>query len=193
MARILLLFSTIDGQTERIAGRLREGLQSFGHTVTSCRAEAPGAFDAIAAHDAVLVGGSIRYGRHSRALESAVRLNRPDLESRPNAFFSVSLSAGGPGARPANVAAYLLDFAARTGWRARRTASFGGALLYRRYNPFIRLLMRLIVGSSGGETDTSRNYEYTDWSAVDLLAADFAGDLARVPSRAIDRHGAVSA
>jgi menaquinone-dependent protoporphyrinogen oxidase len=179
MARVLLLFSTADGQTERIAERLRECLLDLGHRVTLRRAAARGAFDAIAAHDAVLVGGSIRYGRHSRALERGIRKSLGSLEARPNAFFSVCLSAGGPGAKPENVATYLRDFAERTGWQARRTAAFAGALLYRKYNPLIRLLMRLIVGSAGGETDTSRDYEYTDWKAVERLAADFAADLPR--------------
>ena len=177
MARVLLLFSTTDGQTERIAGRLREALQSFGHRVTVRRAEEPGAFEAIATHDAVVVGAAIRYGHHSRRLEREVKKNLAGIAARPNAFFSVSLSAGGPGANPKHVAGYLRDFAERTGWQARRTASFAGALLYRRYNPLIRLLMRLIVGTAGGETDTSRNYEYTDWKAVDRLAAEFVADL----------------
>jgi len=58
-----------------------------------------------------------------------------------------------------------------------QVTSFAGALLYRRYNPVIRLLMRFIVGAAGGETDTSRDYEYTDWKAVERLAADLAADL----------------
>jgi menaquinone-dependent protoporphyrinogen oxidase len=127
VARVLLLFSTTDGQTARIAERLREALQSSGHRVTVRRAEEQGAFDAIATHDAVVVGASIRYGHHSRRLEREVKKNLPGIEARPNAFFSVSLSAGGPGAKPDQVARYLRDFAARTGWRARRTASFAGA------------------------------------------------------------------
>ena len=179
MARVLLLFSSTDGQTERIADRLREVLLDFGHKVTLRRVEERGAFDTIAAHDAVLVGGSIRFGHHSRRLERGVARYRAGIESRPNAFFSVSLSAGGPGAKPGNVASYLGDFARRTGWQARRKATFAGALLYRKYNPLLRLVMRFIVGSAGGETDTSRDYEYTDWKAVEQLAADFAADLPR--------------
>jgi len=62
------------------------------------------------------------------------------------------------------------DFARTTGWQPGATASFAGALRYSLYNPLIRLLMRLIVGMAGGETDTSRDYEYTDWAAVERFA-----------------------
>jgi menaquinone-dependent protoporphyrinogen oxidase len=34
--------------------------------------------------------------------------------------------------------------------------------------------MRLIVGYAGGDTDTTRDYEYTDWDAVERFAAVFA-------------------
>jgi menaquinone-dependent protoporphyrinogen oxidase len=43
-------------------------------------------------------------------------------------------------------------------------------------------MMRLIVGFAGGDTDTSRDYDYTDWRAVGRFAAEFAAGLEpRVP------------
>jgi menaquinone-dependent protoporphyrinogen oxidase len=38
-------------------------------------------------------------------------------------------------------------------------------------------MMRLIAGAAGGDTDTSRDYEYTDWEAVERFAMDFAARL----------------
>lgn len=172
--RILIAFASVDGQTFRIAERIGAALAGAGHAVTVMRADAPGIERAIAASDIAVVGGGIRYGRHARALERAVRDNRAALDARANAFFSVSLSGGGPGARPATAQGYVEQFVARTGWKPRRAATFGGALRYRHYNPAIRLLMRLIVRSAGGETDTSRDYEYTDWPAVDRFARELA-------------------
>jgi menaquinone-dependent protoporphyrinogen oxidase len=40
--------------------------------------------------------------------------------------------------------------------------------------------MRLIVGHAGGDTDTSRDYEYTDWEAVTRFAEAF-GQAVGVP------------
>lgn len=172
MVRVLILFASIDGQTERIAVRIRERLLQARHSVIlQAAGDAPAP---VGDCDAVLVGGAIRYGHYPRALESWVREQRADLEERPNAFFSVCLSAGGPGARPAVARGYIDDFLGRTGWRPKSTASFAGALRYRQYNPFIRFMMRLIVGAAGGDTDASRDYEYTDWAAVDRFAAEFA-------------------
>ena len=174
MSRILIVYASVDGQARRIAEHIAASMRGTGHEVTVTRADAPGIDRAIASHDAVVVGAAIRYGHHSRGLERAVRENRAALDARPNAFFSVSLSGGGPGAKPKEAQRYVDEFVKRTGWKPRRSAIFGGALLYTHYNPFIRLLMRFIVGHAGGETDTSRDYEYTDWKAVERFAAQVA-------------------
>jgi menaquinone-dependent protoporphyrinogen oxidase len=34
--------------------------------------------------------------------------------------------------------------------------------------------MRRIAAAEGGETDTSRDYEYTDWAAVERFALEMA-------------------
>ena len=34
--------------------------------------------------------------------------------------------------------------------------------------------MVMIVGFAGGDTDTSKDYDYTDWAAVDDFGANFA-------------------
>ena len=77
---------------------------------------------------------------------------------------------------------YVEDFKRATGWAPQCVATFAGALRYSSYNPFIRFLMKLIVGAAGGETDTSGDYEYTDWAAVDRYAQDFALRLERAPA-----------
>ncbi|MEO5676833.1 MAG: flavodoxin domain-containing protein [Usitatibacter sp.] len=172
MARILVVYASIDGHTARVAARVAECLAQSGNAIMLRPVE-----DASARADdcdAAIVGGAIRYGHHPRALEAWVRANRAALAARPNAFFSVCLSAGGPGAKPAAAQAYIDAFRKRTGWQPQSTASFAGALLYRKYNPFIRLMMRLIVGAAGGDTDTSRDYEYTDWPAVERFATEVA-------------------
>jgi menaquinone-dependent protoporphyrinogen oxidase len=175
--RVLIVYATFDGQTARIAERVGQSLRRDGHAVTLRGIEAIEVLWEIDTHDAVIVGGSIRYGRHSPLLENMVRDRLEDLAQRPGAFYSVCLSAGGPGARPDVAKGYREEFLRRTGWRPALDASFAGALLYRRYNPFVRFMMRLIVGAAGGETDASRDYEYTDWNAVDRFAADFAARL----------------
>ena len=176
MARVLIVYSSYDGQTARIAERIAGHLGSSGHPcVVRSLENAPETF---ADCDAVIVGGAIRYGHHARALEKWAKRHRDALAARPNAFFSVCMSAGGPGARPKTAQGYLDEFRKRTGWEPQALASFAGACYYTRYNPFIRFMMRLIMGMAGGETDTSRDYEYTDWPGIDRFAGEFAGRFA---------------
>jgi menaquinone-dependent protoporphyrinogen oxidase len=184
MASVLILFASIDGQTERIARRIGAVLDHEGHAVTFMAEHEPGLTRALEESDAVIVGGGIRVGHHSRHLAKLVHDYRGSIDARPNAFFSVCLSAGGPGARPATAKGYIDDFIRTTGWQPASIASFAGALRYSRYNPFIRFLMKLIMGAAGGETDTSGDYEYTDWVAVDRFAGEFARRLETVAASA---------
>lgn len=174
MSRILILYASREGHTARIAARIAQRLRESGHDVESRAADGASARPDFAAYGAVIVGASIHYGAHPRALRSLLRRHRAVLAVRPTAFFSVSLSGGGPGAKPAAAQRYLETFLRRTDWRPAQTASFAGALQYSKYGPFKRRLMRMIVGFAGGDTDMSRDYEYTDWAAVDRFADDFA-------------------
>jgi menaquinone-dependent protoporphyrinogen oxidase len=183
MARILVLHSSIDGHTRRIAQRIGAVLASEGHIATLRSADAPAVGSEVERCDGVIVGAAIRYGHYAPYLEGVVRDHREAIEARPNAFFSVCLTAGGPGARPKAARRYVDDLMANTGWRPGATAIFAGALQYRRYNPFTRAIIRLIMTITGGDTDTSRNYEYTDWQAVDRFAEDFVALLPAQASR----------
>lgn len=183
MARILVLHSSIDGHTKRIAQRIGAVLASEGHVATLRSADAPAVGQEIVRCDGVILGAAIRYGHYSPCLEGVVREQRAAIEARPNAFFSVCLTAGGPGARPEAARRYVDDFMGKTGWRPGRTAIFAGALRYRHYNVFTRAIIRLIMTITGGDTDTSRDYEYTDWQAVDRFAEDFVALLPAQASR----------
>ncbi len=177
MSRILILYATREGHTARIAERIGQVLRDSGHEVESNRVDGGSVLPALAEYDAVIVGASIHYGAHPRALRSMLLRHRAILAARPSAFFSVSLSGGGPGAKPAAAQRYLDTLLRQTRWQPALTASFGGALQYSKYGLFTRRLMRMIVGFAGGDTDMSRDYEYTDWAAVDRFAESFAGRL----------------
>lgn len=177
MFRSLILYASTEGQTARIAERMAHTLRGNGHTVDAFPADAtPPSLDP-AAYDGVIIGASIHYGRHPGYLRTLVRSHRGMLAARPSAFFSVSLSAGGPGARPESARRYLDKFLRQTGWRPRLTATIAGALQYSKYGKFKTLLMRMIVGFAGGNTDPSQDYEYTDWDAVERFAESFVQQL----------------
>jgi len=176
--RVLILYASTDGQTARIAERIGTVVRAAGYGTTLRSAEAIEALWEIDTHDAVIVGGGVRFGRHPEALAERVRASRAEIEMRPNAFFSVCLGARAGNPKRTQAEGYIADFSRRTGWQPGLSVSFAGALLYRRYNPVLRFVMKLITAAAGGDTDTSRDHEYTDWSAVERFAEQFAGRLA---------------
>jgi menaquinone-dependent protoporphyrinogen oxidase len=177
MSRILLLYATTEGQTALIAERIAHALRERDNNVELLPADAAKPDLDLTAYDAVMVGASIHYGHHPAYLHQLIRRQREALAALPCAFFSVSLSAGGPRPKPAAAQRYLDKFMRKTGWRPQLTASFAGALKYSLYGPIKRRVMIVFMTLGGGETDTSRDYEYTDWDAVERFAHTYAQSL----------------
>ena len=184
MLRVLIAYGTSEGQTGRIAECLANVIRSHGHEafpVNVERASAP----PPDGYEAVIVGGSIHMGRHERSVVHYVRRNRGALESLPSAFFSVSLAAhDNSDEGHKEVEGYIEKFMQQTGWRPLMVGVFAGALLYTHYGFFKRWIMRKIARDKGSpDTDTSRDYVYTDWDGVKRFAEEFLETL--VPEGAV--------
>ncbi len=54
------------------------------------------------------------------------------------------------------------------------TLPVAGALRYSQYGLLKRVVMRRIAGKESGDTDTSRDYEYTNWDDVAMFARQFS-------------------
>jgi menaquinone-dependent protoporphyrinogen oxidase len=122
-------------------------------------------------YDAVIVGASIHMGKHEDYVRDFVRENRDALERLPSAFFSVSLAAHD---NVEEAEGYTEEFVQETGWRPCMVGLFGGALLYTQYGFIKRHLMKQIARHKGNpDTDTSRDYAYTDWESVKHFAEEF--------------------
>jgi menaquinone-dependent protoporphyrinogen oxidase len=179
MADILMVYGTSLGHTEKIVRRMAERLNSQGHRVTVRKADTE---PSVAGYDAILVAGSVRFGRHQRSAEHFVRRNLEPLSTVPSAFVSVCGALAGSWSRGAERArGYVTAFLARTGWHPRLARSFGGALPYTQYDILTRWMMWLISRMTGRPTDTSRDWDLTDWDAVDRFA-DELGAVLRAPA-----------
>jgi menaquinone-dependent protoporphyrinogen oxidase len=175
MNQALVLYASTHGHTHKIAARIAHALEEAGALVDLRRADPK--FDVSPAdYDAVIVGASIHAGHHQRELAEWVRHHATSLSAMPSAFFSVSLSAAEEDDEArATARRYVDDLVEETGWSPRRTVSFAGALQYREYDFFTRLLIKLMMHRGGHPTDTSRDYDYTDWDAVERFGRDCAG------------------
>ena len=83
------------------------------------------------------------------------------------------------------MASIVARFAVETGWTPPHTKQVAGALLYRKYNFFMRWVMKRIAAKAGGDTDTSRDYEYTDWNDVRAFASQFGRTVTVASARAV--------
>ncbi|CCQ33029.1 protoporphyrinogen oxidase [Halorhabdus tiamatea SARL4B] len=183
-----MCYGTTEGQTEKIAERIGDRLTERGHRAP-VRNVAATAVDPTG-YDAVLIGSSIHVGSHHAGVKRFVSEHRDTLGSLPTGFFQVSLpSATDDPDRRAEAAGYVEAFEEATDFHPDRVGLFGGALRYSKYGFLKRLLMKQIAKRSTGDTDTSRDHEYTDWSEVEAFTDDFAafveGRLAEVPSEAM--------
>jgi menaquinone-dependent protoporphyrinogen oxidase len=177
VAKIGVFYHSVEGQTEKIAYHIVETAAAEGMEADLARVvDAP---PKLGDYDAIVVGGSVHAGKHHKELKRFVKLHLAELAATPSAFFSVSLSAAEEDEESQVAVHRIADgFLAETGWKPQLVALFGGALAYTRYGFVVRHVMKRISKHHGGPTDTSRDYEMTDWAAVE----DFARDIVALAS-----------
>jgi len=168
VARVLFLYSSFYGQARKVCERLQARLVEQGHSADVVSIVEPGPDPA--GYDAIVIGASIRHGKHNPAVMEFVLKHQALLESRPSAFFSVSLVARKPGKNTAETNPYAKAFLARSPWKPRAAAVFGGVLDYQRYGLFDRYVIRLIMTINKGPTDLQTAHEFTNWEKVDEFA-----------------------
>jgi menaquinone-dependent protoporphyrinogen oxidase len=176
-----VFYATREGHTRKIAEYLASELCGRGVDGVAVDINSPDASTVDwASVRGVLLGASIHIGKHEKEAVAYARQHRAQLNERPSAFFSVSLSAASANPDEVKAAEALANrFIEETGWYADHVVSLAGCLAYTRYGFVKRLMLRRIAKKEGASTDTSRDHEYTDWDKVRQLAAVVA---ARVKS-----------
>src|SRR5215212_6011053 len=167
------------GHTEKIAARLADATRTEGLEVDVPDVKDVGDAEP-APQDGVVVGASLHAGHHQREIVDWVKSHRTALADCPSAFFSVSLNAADDTDEAREATQRCIDdFLAETEWTPARSVAIAGALQYREYNVFTRTLVRLMMRRGGHPTDTSHDYDYTDWDAVERFGREFAALVAQ--------------
>ncbi|MFW6437114.1 MAG: flavodoxin domain-containing protein [Halococcoides sp.] len=183
MAAIAICFATVEGQTERIACRMAGQFEARGHDPTVVNVDRPPEGFDPAAFEFVIVAASVHFGDHSAAAQSFVAEHLAALQAVPSAFVSVSLAAAESDPESqATAEEYLETFLDDVGWTPDRAVSVAGSLRYPEYRLPKRLLMRFKLGREGKPTDTSREYEATDWAALNRVTESIGTELDRAPT-----------
>ncbi|MEX2302750.1 MAG: flavodoxin domain-containing protein [Bryobacterales bacterium] len=171
---LLIVYGSSGGHTVRIVDRLVDVALSQEHQVQVMDCEKMPSSFSTRFFDAVIVGASVYFGKHHPGVVGFVQARMDELIGRPCAFFSVSLAAAA--ARPedrAEAVEYVRDFVRETAWRPGLTAVFAGALRYSQYGLMTRAVMKNISKRAGADTDTSQDFDYTDWETVRLFGEGF--------------------
>jgi menaquinone-dependent protoporphyrinogen oxidase len=119
-------------------------------------------------------------GRHQKYIRDFVRRYAALLNNGPSAFVSVCGAAGGD---PPQAQAYINALLRETGWRPSVTRSFTGAVAYTQYGWLVRWVLKLISRRKGLPTDTSRDWDFTEWDEVDRFAGELVATLAPPPAK----------
>ena len=178
----VIFYTTREGHTRRIAE----------HVATKLRRHHIGAdlYDVSALrqpidwspYDWACVAASVDAGHHEREMIRFVKAHRAELEWLRAAFLSVTLSEAGAEdpkatqerrAKSAADAQRMIDvFVQETGWHSVHVLPVAGALAYSQYNVVKRAIMKRIARKAGAPTDTTRDYEFTDWAELDCFISD---------------------
>lgn len=193
MNPVLILYSSGGGHTARVAHRLADSIAALGvdsRVVDSVEAD-PGM--PLNGYSGLIALSSVRAGKHGGKFTRFIGTNGSRLPT-PSIFLSISLTqvtVEDPAADPARkakaasgVQRLIGEFIRQTGWKPSRALGVAGDLPYTKYGFFLRQFMKWMSKKSGGPTDTSRDYVFTDWAAIDALAREFVSELTAAANHA---------
>jgi menaquinone-dependent protoporphyrinogen oxidase len=173
MSDILILYSTTDGQTRKISSQIGENLEKRGHQVSQVNIE-EARLPQLESFDTIVIGASIRYGKHSKQVYQFIEQNRLLLEKKQNAFFSVNAVARKPGRNQPDNNPYVKRFLKQITWLPKEVAIFAGKIDYRLYGFWDRTMIRFIMWLTKGPTDPNACVEFTDWGDVERFSERIA-------------------
>lgn len=163
--KILLVYGTTEGQTRKIFQFLKDQVEMHGHKADLADAtDIPPKPDA---YDAVIIGGSLHMGKYQGSVKHYILDNVNELNHKITALVSVSLSVASHEEESLRELEKITQkFLENTGWKPQFIEQVAGALKFTKYNWLKKFIMRLISKKEGGDTDTSGDYEYTNWEEV---------------------------
>ena len=174
MHRLLIAYSSSEGQTLKVAEFIAEVIRERGHLADIADVAMLSGAHLEKDYDAVILGASIHAGRHQKSMVHFAKKYASRLDDLATAFYSVSLTSVSKDPVHRNQATeYVNTFIKEVDWVPDRIWYVAGALPYRKYSLLKRLVVRQAVKQEGGDIDTSRNYEYTDWNELRASVFEF--------------------
>ena len=165
MHQNLIIYSSTDGQTIKICKRI---MSIIGDCKIVSIDEAKN--ENLSKYEKVIVGASIRYGKHKPELYEYISENCDHLIDINASFFSVNVVARKPEKNTPLTNPYVQKFLSLSEWQPTKIAVFAGKIDYPSYNFLDKFMIRLIMWITKGPTNTKNVYEFTNWDDVDNFA-----------------------
>jgi menaquinone-dependent protoporphyrinogen oxidase len=174
MANVLVVYGTTDGHTRKIAQQVGGYIRGMGHNAEVLdSADVREDFRADG-FNAFIILGSLHQGNHQSSLVHFVKKHRAELKLAPSTLLSVSLTAASKdGDHLPELQKCVDKFTEETEWEPSEWTPVAGALMYVEYDWIKRMILKAISKKAGGDTDTSQDYEYTDWEALETYITAF--------------------
>jgi len=175
MSGSLIIYSSTDGQTKIICEKIKN-FSKNSESIKLISLEEANDFD-LQPYENIIIGASIRYGKHNKNLYKFISSNKDTLEEKRSAFFSVNVVARKSEKNTPETNPYMKKFLKISNWKPDKLGVFAGKVDYPNYGFFDKYIIRLIMFITKGPTDTSKSFEFTDWSKIE----DFARELSLSP------------
>ena len=168
----LIIYSSTDGHTKTICERISNFLNNGSQIKLMSLDEATN-FD-LSEFNKIIIGASIRYGKHSKKLYKFIKYNKNILDQKQSIFFSVNVVARKSEKNTPETNPYIKKFLKISDWKPNKIGVFAGRVDYPNYGFFEKYVIKFIMFLTNGPTDTSQSYEFTDWSKVDEFAKELS-------------------
>jgi len=170
MSNSLIIYSSTDGHTKTICERIINFSNDLSKVKMVSLKEAS-RID-ISEFSKIIIGASIRYGKHSKELYKFIKLNKKRLNTIESTFFSVNVVARKPEKNTPDTNPYIKKFLKISEWKPKKIGVFAGKVDYPKYGLLDKYIIKFIMFITKGPTDISKSYEFTDWEKVDVFGKE---------------------
>ena len=167
----LIIYSTTDGQTKKICETIKDSsINKNSYEILSLEEAFSKKIDS---YDQIIIGASIRYGKHSPKVYKFIDENKVILDKKKNAFFSVNVVARKSDKNTPETNPYIKKFLKKTNWKPKKIGVFAGKIDYPKLGFVNKNVIRLIMFITNGPTNVNNVYEFTDWQSVNKFVNEF--------------------
>ena len=169
---VLVLFATVEGQTEKIADFVIQEAESAGFEVQGVDLSDERAVVDYGGATHVVLAAPVHERRHPQAFETALTADRDRLAACRTLLLSVSLNAAfAEGIAEAED--YVVEMKMRTGFAPDREMLVAGAVRAGEYDYFASQIVQHVVLRDHPQAIGQGTQEFTDWAALRRVLAEF--------------------